>query len=67
MLTILHVSDLHFGPFYVPRVGEALLAAAAELDPDVIVASGDFSQRAKPGEFADARAYLDHFRMCRRS
>lgn len=59
MLTILHISDLHFGPFYVPKVGEALLKAAAELKPDVIVASGDFSQRAKPQEFADARTFLD--------
>src|SRR3954468_19590483 len=59
MLTILHISDLHFGPFYVPAVGEHLLKAAAELKPDVIVASGDFSQRAKIQEFKDARAFLD--------
>jgi 3',5'-cyclic AMP phosphodiesterase CpdA len=59
MLTILHISDLHFGPFYVPRVGEALLEAARELEPDVIVASGDFSQRAKVAEFQQARAFMD--------
>ncbi|MEO5511375.1 MAG: metallophosphoesterase family protein [Longimicrobiales bacterium] len=59
MLTILHISDLHFGPFYVPRVGEALLGAANELNADIIVASGDFTQRAKPAEFQQARALLD--------
>lgn len=59
MTTILHVSDLHFGPPYVPAVGEALLRAAAELRPDAIVVSGDFTQRAKPEQFAAARAYLD--------
>jgi len=59
VLTILHVSDLHFGPHYLPRVGEAMLAAAEALEPDVIVASGDFTQRAKRHQFADARRYLD--------
>ncbi|HEX7118068.1 MAG TPA: metallophosphoesterase [Longimicrobiales bacterium] len=59
MLTLLHVSDLHFGPPYVPRVGEALLEAAAALEPDIIVASGDFTQRAKESQFEAARRYLD--------
>jgi 3',5'-cyclic AMP phosphodiesterase CpdA len=59
MLTILHISDLHFGPMYVPVVGEALLRAARDVRADVIVASGDFTQRAKSVQFADARAFLD--------
>lgn len=59
MLTILHVSDLHFGPPYHEEVGEALLAFAHKLGPDVIVASGDFTQRAREDQFAAARAYLD--------
>jgi 3',5'-cyclic AMP phosphodiesterase CpdA len=59
MLTLLHISDLHFGPVYLPEVGEALLRIAAELAPDIVVASGDFTQRAKVGQFADARAFLD--------
>lgn len=59
MLTLLHVSDLHFGPPFVPEVGESLQRAAAELELDVIVASGDFTQRAKAEQFAAARAFLD--------
>jgi 3',5'-cyclic AMP phosphodiesterase CpdA len=59
MLTLLHVSDLHFGPPYVPHVGETVLRAARELEPDIIVASGDFTQRAKPEQYAEARAFLD--------
>lgn len=59
MITILHMSDLHFGPPYVPRVGEALLTAADAIQPDLVVASGDFTQRAKPEQFAEARAFLD--------
>lgn len=59
MLTLLHISDLHFGPPYHPPVGESLLAFAEELRPDVIVASGDFTQRAREEQFAAAREYLD--------
>ncbi|HSJ23799.1 MAG TPA: metallophosphoesterase [Longimicrobiales bacterium] len=59
MLTILHISDLHFGAPYVPHVGESVLRAARELPADVIVASGDFTQRARREEYAAARAFLD--------
>ncbi len=57
--TLLHISDLHFGPSYVPEVGEVLLRTAEELEPDVVVASGDFTQRAKEEQFAAARQFLD--------
>lgn len=57
--SILHISDIHLGSHYVPHVGEALLRDAAELAPDMIVVSGDLTQRAKEQEFADARALLD--------
>ncbi len=59
MITILHVSDLHFGPPYLPNVGEALLQAAHAVDPDIVVASGDFTQRAKEEQFREARAFLN--------
>jgi 3',5'-cyclic AMP phosphodiesterase CpdA len=59
MITLLHISDLHFGPPYHPEIGEALLRFAAQLDLDVIVASGDFTQRAKEEQFRQARAFLD--------
>ena len=59
MLTLMHISDLHFGPYYLPDIGEAVLRAAEALQPDVIVASGDFTQRAKPAEYQAAREYLD--------
>ena len=59
MLTILHISDLHFGPPYMPQVGEALQRIAPTLEPHLIVASGDFTQRARPEQFAEARQYLD--------
>lgn len=59
MTRLLHISDLHFGPPYVPEVGEALLEIAPRLEPDVIVVSGDLTQRAKPEQFAEARKFID--------
>ncbi len=59
MLTVLHISDLHFGPPYHAGVGEAVQRFAADLQPDLIVASGDFTQRAREAQFRAAREYLD--------
>ena len=62
MRTIAHLSDLHFG-----RVNAALLAPltaflqAAKLD--VLVVSGDLTQRAKAKEFMAARSFLDAFNV----
>jgi 3',5'-cyclic AMP phosphodiesterase CpdA len=58
MLTILHLSDLHFGPPFVPAVGESAVRAAFELDADIIVLSGDFTQRAKLNEYEAAAAWI---------
>jgi 3',5'-cyclic AMP phosphodiesterase CpdA len=55
---LLHLSDLHFGRV-PPQMAEALLAAAAEIKPDVVVVSGDLTQRARVVEFEQARAFLD--------
>jgi 3',5'-cyclic AMP phosphodiesterase CpdA len=58
MLTLMHISDLHFGPPYVPQVGEAVLRSALRLQPDAIVVSGDLTQRAKAEQFEQARAFM---------
>jgi len=59
MITLLHISDLHFGSPYVPKVGEALLGKVPQINPDVIAISGDLTQRAKPREFEAAREFID--------
>jgi len=59
VVRLLHVSDLHFGPPYVPEAGEALLRQLPRWDPGAIVVSGDFTQRAKEEQFREARAFLD--------
>jgi 3',5'-cyclic AMP phosphodiesterase CpdA len=61
LITLLHVSDVHFGPPYHPEVGDAVQRFAARLLPTAVVASGDFTQRAKEEQFRDARAFLDRF------
>lgn len=58
-LRILHISDLHFGPPYLPAVGDALLQVSGVLSPSVIVVSGDLTQRAKRAQFEAARRFLD--------
>lgn len=56
---LLHFSDIHLGPPFHEEVAEALLRFANEAELDVIVASGDFTQRAKEKQYRDARAFLD--------
>jgi 3',5'-cyclic AMP phosphodiesterase CpdA len=58
-MNLLQISDVHFGPFYMPEVGAALLRAVRELEFEVMIISGDFTQRAKREQFADARAFID--------
>lgn len=59
MPTILHVSDVHFGPKHLPELSAAVGELAVEARPDVVVVSGDLTQRAKPHQFRAARAWLD--------
>lgn len=58
MTTILHVSDLHFGRPAVLEQIDAIERAIAKRLFDVVAASGDFSQRARAGEFQRAAAFL---------
>ncbi|WP_338052491.1 metallophosphoesterase family protein [Rhodoferax lacus] len=55
---MLHLSDTHFGTEQ-PRVVEALVALAAQQRPDVVVLSGDITQRARPAQFRAAKAFVD--------
>ena len=55
---IAHISDLHFGRID-PAVVDGLARSLQEARPDLIVASGEFTQRARHREFRAARAFLD--------
>jgi len=60
-LTILQISDLHFGKTFVPEVAEQALLFAREFNPDVIVVSGDLTQRARRDQFLEAKEFLARF------
>ena len=55
--TLVHLSDLHFGRID-PAVLDPLAGAVAEARPDVVVVSGDLTQRARRAQFRAAAAFL---------
>jgi len=58
MRTLAHISDLHFGRTD-PAVIEPLLRRLAEVGPQLVAVSGDLTQRARAGQFEEARTFLD--------
>ena len=58
MSLILQISDTHFGTERPPVV-QALARLAEQLQPTLVVLSGDITQRARPGQFRAARAFVD--------
>lgn len=58
MSRLLHISDTHFGTEQ-PAMVHALVQLAQRLRPDVVVCSGDITQRTRPAQFQAARAFMD--------
>lgn len=58
MSILLQISDTHFGTEQ-PKVVEALVELAAQQRPDVVMLSGDITQRARPAQFRAAKAFVD--------
>lgn len=63
MTTILHISDTHFGTEQQP-VLEAMEAHVRDQGVDLLVLSGDITQRARRSQFAAARAFLERLKRC---
>lgn len=61
-MKLLQVSDPHFGTER-PEVVEALLALAHAERPDVLVLSGDVTQRARRAQFDAARRFVERLRV----
>lgn len=59
--TLAHLSDIHFGKIDDPRVVGALVSEVNDARVDLVVVSGDLTQRARTKEFRAARAMLDAF------
>ena len=57
MTLVAHLSDLHFGRTDA-RVVDALLADLHHHQPDLVIISGDLTQRARSHQFAEARDFL---------
>ena len=56
---LMHISDLHAGPPFNEALAEQVAAEAHELRPDLLVASGDFVQRAdRAAQWRTIVAYL---------
>ena len=58
MSVLLQISDPHFGTEQTPVV-EALVALSREQHPDLVVLSGDITQRATAEQFRAARTFMD--------
>ncbi|MDB6167753.1 MAG: hypothetical protein JWM88_617 [Verrucomicrobia bacterium] len=58
MRTLVHLSDLHFGRVDATII-EPLVAYLQQTQPDLVALSGDFTQRAAPAEFSEARRFLE--------
>lgn len=58
MTVVLQVSDTHFGTER-PVAVVALQKLSAQLRPDLLLVTGDITQRARPGQFARAKAVFD--------
>jgi 3',5'-cyclic AMP phosphodiesterase CpdA len=61
MRTVAHISDLHFGR-HDPEIADALLASIERHRPNLVVVSGDLTQRARHHEFTAARAFLERIK-----
>jgi 3',5'-cyclic AMP phosphodiesterase CpdA len=55
---ILHVSDLHVGTREDEQVERAVASIAADVAPELIVASGDLTHRGRRGQHERAHAFL---------
>ena len=55
-MKLVHLSDPHFGT-EVPEVVSALHGTLSEMQPDMIIVSGDITQRARATQFAAAAAF----------
>jgi 3',5'-cyclic AMP phosphodiesterase CpdA len=59
----IHISDLHRGTHEAPEVDDALVTLCHELQPELVVASGDLSNRCRAAELEQAKALLDRLEV----
>mgnify|MGYP003636515886 FL=1 len=62
MARIAHLSDIHFGA-NDPNIVAATIDWLKEKQPDLVIISGDLTQRAREGQFQEAADYLHALRQ----
>src|SRR6187549_592835 len=58
MRTLIHISDIHFGKAD-HAIAERLRETIVGIAPDLLIVSGDLTQRARSAQFIEARRFLD--------
>ena len=58
--TIAHISDIHCGgPHFMPSLMDRAIGEINDLQPDLIICTGDLTTFGFKQEFAQAKSYLD--------
>jgi 3',5'-cyclic AMP phosphodiesterase CpdA len=58
--TIAHISDVHCGgPYFLPNLLERAVVEINDLEPDIVVCSGDLTTFGYKEEYAQAKEHLD--------
>ena len=57
-MRIVHLSDIHFGRIAYPEIVDVLLGEVNGMAADLVVISGDLTQRARPWQFRRAVAMI---------
>lgn len=60
-MTLAHLSDIHFGRIAYPEIVDGLVEEINGGDVDLVVISGDLTQRARPSQYRAAREMIDAF------
>src|ERR671938_348789 len=61
--TIVQLSDLHCGgQYFLPNLLERAISEINDLEPDIVVCSGDLTTFGFKEEYAQAKGYLDRIR-----
>jgi 3',5'-cyclic AMP phosphodiesterase CpdA len=61
MRTIIHISDVHFGKIEDSSIN-SLLVVFSVINPDLVIISGDLTQRAKVKQYKSAKIFLDNLK-----
>ncbi len=59
-LTIVHISDLHLGSaYFVPNLLQRTIVEINEINPDVVIVTGDLTDEGFRQQYKSVKAYLD--------